>query len=240
MSEPIQITGLTNGEFFQQYGGVGRIGFVGGADPTNRLIARAQRHIDADGVWSHWSHAFLFQGPRVDGHHWIIESDLDIHRKMIRLGVQENRIAKYSDDEAYPAVGIIDLGLTTEQQQQALTHALELVSTGTRYSLREIVGTIWALRHPDWRPKENLLKQEKSFYCSAFVRHVLGRAGLNLAPDVAEKNTTPEHLWRLPLPHTKWLMVRDRKPTKLAKVVGKVRAHAAKRRGGTSRSRGTE
>ena len=230
MSEPIQITDLSNREFFQQYGGVGRIGFVGGAERTNRLIARAQRHLDEDRGWSHWSHAFLFQGPRVDGHHWIIESDLDIHRKMIRLGVQENRIAKYADDEVYPTVGVIDLGLTTEQAQQTLAHALELVSSGTRYSLREIVGTVWALRHPEWQPKENLLKQEKSFYCSAFVRYVLGRAGLNLAPDVAEKNTTPEHLWRLPLPHTKWLMVRDRKPSTLGKVIGKVRAHAAKRR----------
>lgn len=231
MSEPILITGLSNREFFQQYAGVGRIGFVGGSDRTNRLISRAQRHLDEDRAWSHWSHAFLFQGPRADGHHWVIESDLDFHRKMIRLGVQENRIEKYADDEAFPNVGVIDLGLTTEQEQQTLAHALELVSSGTRYSLREIIGTVWALRHPEWQPKENLLKQERSFYCSAFVRHVLGKAGLNLAPAVAEKNTTPEHLWRLPLPHSKWLMLRDRQPSALKNVISKVRARATKRKG---------
>ena len=232
MSDPILITGLTNREFFEQHGRAGRIGFVGGSERSNRLIARAQRHLDAEGAWSHWSHAFLFQGPRADGHDWIIESDLDIHRKMIRLGVQENRIAKYADDAEYPTVGVIDLGLTTEQEQRALAHALELVSMGTSYSLREIVGTIWALRHPSWQPKANLLGQERSFYCSAFVRHVLGCAGVNLVPDVTEKNTTPEHLWRMPMPHTKWLMARPWKPGPLRRAAGKVRARLAKRRSG--------
>jgi hypothetical protein len=226
MPEPIIVTGLTNREFFETHAQAGRIGLVGGSEPANRLIARAQRHLDADGAWSHWSHAFLFQGRRADGHHWIIESDLDIQRKIIRLGVQENRVAKYTDNGAYPVVGVIDLGLTPVQEQQALAHALELVSAGTRYSLREIVGTVWALRHPKWQPKENLLGQEKAFYCSAFVRHVLDRAGVNLAPLVSEKNTTPEHLWRLTLPHTKWLMARERKPSALRRTVRRLRERA--------------
>ena len=233
MSAPIVVTGLSNREFFEAHARPGRIGLVGGSEPANRLIARAQRHLDEGGAWSHWSHAFLFQGRRADGHHWIIESDLDIQRKIIRLGVQENRIAKYTDDSAYPAVGVIDLGLTTEQEQSALGHALELASVGTRYSLREIVGTVWALRHPKWQPKENLLGQEKAFYCSAFVRHTLGRAGVNLAPAVAEKNTTPEHLWRMPVPHTKWLMVRDKKPSALRQAVKGVRECISKRRSGS-------
>ena len=76
MSDPIVVSGLTNQEFFDTHARPGRIGLVGGAEITNRLIARAQRHLDADGTWSHWSHAFLFQGRRADGHHWIIESDL--------------------------------------------------------------------------------------------------------------------------------------------------------------------
>ncbi len=36
----------------------------------------------------HGRHAFLFQGARHDGHHWVIESDLQINRKHIKLGVQ--------------------------------------------------------------------------------------------------------------------------------------------------------
>jgi len=229
MSDPIVVSGLTNQEFFDTHARPGRIGLVGGAEITNRLIARAQRHLDADGAWSHWSHAFLFQGRRADGHHWIIESDLDIHRKIIRLGVQENRIAKYADDADYPVVGVIDLGLSPAQEQQALAQALELVSAGTRYSLREIVGTVWALRHPKWQPRENLLGQEKAFYCSAMVRHVMGLAGVNLTPDITEKNTTPEHLWRMPVPHTKWLIARERKPGPLRRLAGRLRKPVPKK-----------
>ena len=104
---------------------------------------------------------------------------------------------------------MLDLGLTPEQEQQVLAHALELVSAGVRYSLREIVGTIWAMKHPQWRPQENLLAREQAFYCSAFVRHVYNRLGLELGAGVAEKNTTPEDFARLTVPHKKWVMVRE-------------------------------
>ena len=171
---------------------------------------------------------FIFQGQRADGHHWVFESDLDMRRKHIRLGVQENRIGKYDNDDAYPVVGVIDLGLTAEQTQQVLAGALALVATGTRYSLREIVGTVWALRHPQWQPKENLLAQEQAFYCSAFVRHVLDRAGVNLAPTVAIKNTTPEHLWRMTVPHAKWLLAREHKPGVLRRAVQRIRSKLRK------------
>ncbi len=47
------------------------------------------------------SHAFLFEGLRPDGCHWVIESGLQIHRKHIQLSVQENRIEKYFDEKLY-------------------------------------------------------------------------------------------------------------------------------------------
>jgi hypothetical protein len=179
---------------------------VGGPELINRLIERAQRHLNADHTWSQWSHAFLFQGRRHDGHHWVIESDLDIKSKHIRLGVQENRIEKYCNDQTTTAVAILDFGLTPEQEQRILAGALQLVSEGTRYSLREIAGTMWAMRHPKWQPRENLLSRERAFYCSAFVRHVFTQAGMELACDVAVKNTAPEHIARTVLPHTKWIL----------------------------------
>ena len=208
MPETIIVEGLTNQEFLEKYAAPGRIGLIGGPELINRLIERAQRHLSADHTWSQWSHAFLFQGRRHDGHHWVIESDLDIKSKHIRLGVQENRIAKYFDDTTTTAVAILDFGLTPEQEKQILAGALQLVSEGTRYSLREIAGTLWAMRHPRWQPRENLLVRERAFYCSAFVRHVFGQIGLELASDVAVKNTAPEHIARTPLPHTKWILTR--------------------------------
>ncbi|HWA28889.1 MAG TPA: hypothetical protein VG734_24775 [Lacunisphaera sp.] len=224
MPETTIVEGLTNREFLEKYAAPGRVGLMGGPELINRLIRRAQRHLDDQNSWSHWSHAFLFQGRRRDGHHWIVESDLDIKHKHIRLGVQENRISKYFDETTATSLAILDFGLTPGQEEAVLAGALELVADGTRYSLREIAGTIWALRHPRWRPRENLLIQEKAFYCSSFVRHVFGQAGLNLIDGVAEKNTAPEHIVRTAVPHTKWLLVRrDPPPGRLRRLARRIR-----------------
>jgi hypothetical protein len=224
MTESITVSGLTNREFFARYAHPGRIGMVGGTDWSNRLIGRAQRHQHPEGQWSAWSHAFLCQGTRADGHHWVIESDIDIRPKHLRLGVQENRLEKYADDEKYAAVAIIDFGLNAEQERALIAQALEHVAAGARYSLREIAGTAWALRHPRWRPKENLLAREKAFYCSAFVRHIFGRAGIELALGIAVKNTTPEDIARTTVPHKKWVMQRVAPVSGVREMVRSMRA----------------
>ncbi len=231
MPETIIVEGLTNQEFFERYAAPGRVGLIGGPELINRLIGRAQRHLNVEHAWSRWSHAFLFQGRRQDGHHWVIESDLDIKSKHIRLGVQENRTTKYFDDTANSSVAILDFGLTAEQEKCVLAGALELVSGGTRYSLREIAGTVWAMRHPSWQPRENLLAREQAFYCSAFVRHVFGLAGIDLAGSVSEKNTAPEHIVRTLVPHTKWVLTRGEAPaSRLSGVVKRVRAKLKRRK----------
>ena len=218
------VTGLTNEEFFERYAAPGRVGLVGGPELVNRLIARAQRHLDAGGEWSRWSHAFVFEGRRADGHHWLVESDLDIKRKHIRLGVQENRVAKYYDETKTTTAAVLDFGLTPAQEQCVLAGALESVAGGVRFSVREIIGTAWAMRHPRWRPRENLLAQEQAFYCSAFVRHVFGQAGLELAAGIAEKNTAPEYLARSSVPHTQWVLTRAAAPAgRLRRLVRRVR-----------------
>lgn len=221
MPETIHVEGLTNAEFLERHAAPGRIGLFGGPELINRMIGRAQRHLDDEQAWSRWSHVFLFQGRRPDGHHWIVESDLDIHRKHIRLGVQENRVSKYHDDKHTTALAVIDLGLTPAQVDRVLAGALELVAQRTRYSLREIAGTAWAMRHPEWRPRENVLAREQAFYCSAFVRHVFAAAGMDLVCGIAEKNTAPEHIARTALPHTKWMMVRGEVP--ISRVRGLVK-----------------
>ena len=70
----------------------------------------------------------LFQGKRIDGHHWVIESDLQIHRKHIQLGVQENRIAKYFDEDAYPNLVVMDFGLNDDQVAAVLSEGLRMVA----------------------------------------------------------------------------------------------------------------
>ena len=225
MPEVIPVIDLTNAEFFERYAAPGRIGLYGGPELINRMIGRAQRHLSEEREWSRWSHAFLFQGRRPDGHHWVIESDLDIHRKHIRLGVQENRVSKYHDDAHTNALAILDLGLTPQQVERVLAGALEQVAQRTRYSLRELAGTAWALRHPEWRPRENLLARDRAFFCSAFVRHVFAEAGIDLVAGIAEKNTAPEHIAGTAVPHTKWVMVRGAAPeSRVRGLVKRVRA----------------
>jgi hypothetical protein len=208
MPDTIVVQDLTNEEFFERHAHAGRIGLVGGTSLIDRLINRGQRHQIDGQTWSTWSHVFLFQGRRADGHHWVIESDLAIQRKHIRLGVQENRASKYFDAEKYSALAVLDVGLTAQQEQQVFRRALELVAGGARYSVREIFGTLWALRNPEARARENRLAREQAFYCSAFVRHLFSHAGLELANGIAVKNTTPEDIAQTGLARTKWMLVR--------------------------------
>jgi len=208
-SIPIQtlhVTGLTNREFLELYSRPGRVGLSGGRTWIDKAICRAERHLDEQKAWGSWSHAFVFQGQRLDGHHWVIESDLQVHRKHIHLGAQENRISKYYDEALYTTLAVLDFNLSEAQTTFLLREALELVANRARYSLRELLGTLVALRRPELRARQNLLARESSMYCSAFVQHLFRRVGFDLAPGVDMKNTTPEDIARTAVPHmTFWL-----------------------------------
>ena len=208
-NETVRISGLSNREFLDRYAQPGRVGLSGGVTLIDRAICRAQRHLDDDHHWGAWSHAFLFEGQRLDGQHWVIESDLQIHRKHIQLGVQENRADKYHDESLYTNLAVLDFGLPAERTGCLLREGLELVATRTRYSLRELLGTLLALQHPALRGRENLLQRERSMYCSAFVQYLFRKTGLDLTPGIEVKNTTPEDLARSAVPHTTYVLQRQ-------------------------------
>ena len=84
------------------YAAPGRIGLSGGLAPLDMAIQRAERHLSDDGAWGVWTHAFIFQGRRHDGHHWVVECNIGIDRKHIRLAAQEHRIANLFDHASYP------------------------------------------------------------------------------------------------------------------------------------------
>jgi hypothetical protein len=222
-NQTVEVTGLSNRQFLERYASPGRVGLSGGVTLVDRAISRAERHLDEQGRWSYWSHAFLFQGRRHDGHHWVIESDLQIARKHIRLGVQENRIAKYFDEKLYTTLAVLDFRLTEDQIAVLLCEGLELVATRSRYSLRELVGTLIALRKPELRAQDNLLARECSFYCSAFVEHLFRRSGIDLTPNRAVKNTTPEDISRTPVPHTTYFLKRQVATSQLTELAHRVR-----------------
>ena len=222
-NQTIVVTGLSNREFLERHAQPGRVGLCVGATAVDKAICRAQRHLDAEKNWGAWSHSFFFEGARADGHHWVIESDLQFHRKHIQLGVQENRITKYFDEKLYTTFAVLDFGLSPAQTAGLISGGLELVARRERYSLRELIGTLIALRHPELRGRENLLARERSLFCSAFVQRLFRNAGIELAPGVADKNTTPEDISRTPVPHTTYLLQREAAPGKLAQLRTKLR-----------------
>jgi hypothetical protein len=217
-SQAVHVTGLSNREFLQLYSRPGRVGLSGGRTWIDKAICRAERHLDEQKKWGAWTHAFLFQGERLDGYHWVIESDLQVHRKHIHLGVQENRIAKYYDEKLYTTLAVLDFGLSQEQVAGLLRGALELVANRARYSLRELLGTLVALRHPELRSRQNVLARESSMYCSAFVHYLFRQAGIDLAPGVDMKNTTPEDIARTLVPHATFWLDREAPRTRLAQI----------------------
>lgn len=224
-NQTVVVTGLSNREFLERFAQAGRLGLCGGATPVDLVIRRAQRHLAGAGRWSDWSHAFLFEGARADGHHWVIESDLQFHRRHIQLGVQENRVAKYFDEKTFPNLAVLDFGLDEAQVAALLREGLELVANHERYSLRELVGTFLALRRPEWRGRGNVLARERSVYCSAFVQRLFRRTGIDLAPGVGDKNTTPEDLSRTPVPHVAWLRQRRTATGKIPELRTKIKDH---------------
>lgn len=227
--QTVVVTGLSNREFLELYARPGRIGLSGGITFIDRAICRAERHLDERERWGSWSHAFLFQGLRLDGHHWVIESDLQIHRKHIQLGVQENRVSKYFDEGLYANMSVLDLGLTEEQVACVLREGLELVANRARYSLRELFGTLMALKRPDLRSRQNLMARESSMYCSALVQHLFRKAGLDLAPGVDLKNTTPEDIARTAIPHATYLLQRRVTRSKFTELKARVRRRVGAR-----------
>jgi hypothetical protein len=222
-NQTVVVKGISNREFLELYARPGRVGLSGGITLIDKAIARAQRHLDEAGKWGSWSHAFLFQGQRHDGHHWVIESDLQVHRKHIQLGVQENRITKYHDEALYSTFAVLDFGLSEQQVASLLSEGLELVASRARYSLRELVGTLIALHDPKMRAERNPLNRESSMYCSAFVQHLFRKTGIDLAPGVHGKNTTPEDISRTPVPHITYLLERELPANKLSELRTRLR-----------------
>lgn len=204
-----ELTGLSNAEFFARHAAPGRIGLAGGNLLIERVIRKAQRHLRADRSASAWSHAFLFGNEREDGHRWLLESDLEIHHRQIRLGVQENRVAKFHDEATYTNVAVLDFGLNADTTRRVMTAALDLLAGSTTYSLRELVGTLITLRRPSLRAQDNLMSCEGAFYCSAMVQHCYREAGIDLAAGITTKNVTPEDLAATPYPHTAWVLARS-------------------------------
>lgn len=203
-------TDLSNQEFLSRYARPGLIGLSGGETLIDRAISRAQRRLHPDGSDGLWHHAFVFQGTRWDKKHWVIESDIELHRKHIRMGVQENPVDKYYDESHFRSLAVLDFGLSEEQTRQVLACGLELVAKRATYSLRELVGMYVALKRPTKREgKDNKLSRERALFCSAFVQTLFQPIGISFAENLGAKLTTPEDIALTSVPHQTYVLRRD-------------------------------
>ena len=197
-----------NQELFEAFAKPGVVGLAGGAHFIDRTIRKVQRHWRSTAPHSLYSHAFICSGRRSDGQHWVLESDLEIRHKQIRLGVQENRAARYFSAADYPNLALLDFGLSAEQVKTVMTSALDLLAGAATYSLRELLGSLIALQRPTLRSRENLLSREGAVFCSAMVQHCYKPIGIEFAGGVSVKNTTPEDIASTLAPHVLHKVVR--------------------------------
>ncbi|WP_313251039.1 hypothetical protein [Stenotrophomonas sp.] len=198
-----------NAELIRKYARPGCIGLCGTSDWIGKAIRKAQAPLTEDGHRSLWSHAFLFSEQRLDGHWWVLESDLDLRNRQLRLGAQENRADRYFDDEAFPNLAILDFNLDAAQTRNVQVAALDLLAGLSSYSLSELVGTLFAMHSTRLRRRGNLLSKEGALYCSAMVQHCYTAAGIDLMPGVHGKNVAPQDLYDSDLPHTTHSLIRD-------------------------------
>jgi hypothetical protein len=200
---------LKNSDFFNEFARTGAIGLVGGTHFIDKGIKKAQKKITADKQESLFSHVFIFSDKRADERWWVIESDLEFHSGHIRLGVQENRVDKYFNEDQFPNVAILDLKLNPQQSQTIVKEALDVLANRAEYSLSEIMGVLFSFKLKGGRKQENKFRQENAFICSSFVQHCYGKIGLDLNPIVSSKNITPEDIYATPLPHELQIIKRE-------------------------------
>src|SRR5262245_39567691 len=114
----------SNESFFKRYGRPGCVGLVGGTHWSDRVVRKAQRFLMSDGKDSLWSHVFIFEGTRLDEQPWILESDMDLQKKFLRLGVQENHLARFFNEKLYPNVAVLDFNLSPAKVKKVLSEGL--------------------------------------------------------------------------------------------------------------------
>jgi hypothetical protein len=201
---------MTNQEFFERYAGDGMVGLIGGTHFIDEAIKKAQRNITKDKKKSPFSHTFIIGEKRKDGKRWIIESDLEFHRKQMKIGVQENRIDKYFNEKTFPNVAVLDFKMSREHTDLILKESLELVANRATYSLREVLGILVSFGNDAKRKMENKFSHENAFVCSTFVQHVYAKAGIHFSSQVSLQNMTPDDIYTTAIPCVREIHIREK------------------------------
>jgi hypothetical protein len=200
---------MTNEQFFDTYAKSAAVCLVGGTAFIDKTIKKVQKKITPDQKHSLFSHAFLLSEKRSDDKWWLIESDLEFHRKQIKIGVQENRVEKYYDETLFPNIAILDFNLSKAMQKAVLAEGLNMVAGRANYSMREIFGVLLSFTQTE-RKNENKFSQENSFICSSLVQHCYNSANICFNPLVSLKHMTPQDIYTTKCVHTVHKIIREK------------------------------
>ena len=170
--------------------------FLGGRDVQHFRLRAAQSHARDDLTPSHWSHVALLNRSKGNCDISLFELALDpmggFGFPPACNGVQDGRLSRYCDFKAFPNVGLALLPVKTKQirtgikkfsKQRAVFDALELTVHWLSY--------LWGVGDTP-----NPLLQGHGIPSAAMAEVVLGAAGLDLTPGLADRSSCPEAIWQ--------------------------------------------
>ena len=208
---------MPNREFLEMFARPGRVGLacevsipVGASRRAATLPSGAPGNV--------WTHAFVFEGRRLDAQHWVMETDFRKDRPGVSLGLQESRLVKYFDEGLYHSLAVLDLRITDDQMALLLREGLEWVAGRARFSPRTLWGDAALSRRVEARGLGRYPGRERSVLCSAFFRYLFAKAGMDLAPALRAHFDVLADITRISLPHMTYLLTRSAPAPKAAPV----------------------
>jgi hypothetical protein len=198
---------MPNREFLEMFARPGRVGL---ACQASIPVASPRRATPTSGAEraNVWTHAFIFEGRRLDGQHWVIACEFQGDGHGVSAGLQESRMSKYFDEGVYSALAVLDFKFSDDQMTLLLREGLELVACRARCSLRELLGHAALPQRPRSRDRSRTSGRERSMFCSAFFQCLFAKAGLDLAPALHANPDVLGDITRIALPHMTYLLKR--------------------------------
>ncbi len=176
--------------------------------------------MDPGGAWGLWSHAFLFQGTRHDNQHWVIESDLQFHRKQYPTSAcRKTASLEILRREFLHHAGGVGFQAAGRSRGDAVKRGPELVSKHARYSLRELVGTVIALRGSGIARGRESIGAEKLHVLLGIRAAPFREGGHRSGPGrPRQEHHAGGDISRTAMPHVTYLLQREPPPEQITRT----------------------
>ena len=200
---------VENFEFIKKHAKPGAIILVGGTWFIESLIRLAQRKM-SNGSKSLWSHMSIYQGIREDGSLWMHEIDLDFRNFKLIKGYVESRVECINDAKRFANIAILDFSLNESQLKALFSQISEFARRRTSYAVLAVLKSYF---YSTLGKRSNIFKkyfdEKAASSCSAFVRSLFLKLGMDLTPGIDVLATFPEDIFKTPLLHNRHLIIRQ-------------------------------